>query len=183
MFDYWLWDSVLPKWFCEEQIKNTNWKEKEQGTILKGTESIIDETQRITDVVWVSEESPIGCVCQVYINLANQKAGWNFNLTNNTQVQIGKYNGDTKGFYDWHNDDGFKTNQNGLVRKLSVSILLSDENSFEGGEFEFKNFEQQPVLKQGSILVFPSTLEHRVKPVTSGTRYSAVTWVSGPAYR
>lgn len=183
MFDYWLWDSVLPKWFCEEQIKNTNWESKEKGTVLKKQGSIIDETQRITDIVWVSEESPIGCICQVYINLANQKAGWNFNLTNNEQIQIGKYDGNTKSFYNWHADDVFRTNEHGLVRKLSISVLLNDENSFEDGEFEFKNFEQQPVLKQGSILVFPSVLEHRVKPVTSGTRYSAVTWVSGPAYR
>ena len=34
--------------------------------------------------------------------------------------------------------------------------------------------------QQGSILVFPSQLEHRVWEVTSGTRFSLVAWIGGP---
>ena len=37
MFDYWLWDSALPKWFCEEQIKNTDWSKKQIGKVAKAT--------------------------------------------------------------------------------------------------------------------------------------------------
>jgi PKHD-type hydroxylase len=183
MHDYWLWNSVLPKWFCEEQINNINWTEKEQGKVKKGKEHVLDLEKRITDIVWEDISSPIGCIAQVYINMANENAGWNFNLSNTSGIQIGKYDSSTKGFYDWHTDDGLKPKENGLVRKLSVSILLSDTNDFEGGMFEFENFDTQPILKQGSIIVFPSQISHRVTPVTLGTRYSAVTWVQGPAYR
>ena len=35
------------------------------------------------------------------------------------------------------------------------------------------------ILSKGSIVVFPSFLWHRVKPVTSGTRYSLVLWNLG----
>ena len=181
MFDYWLWDSALSKWFCEEQIKNIDWTNKIQGHVNVGGELVVDENKRITDVVWVDQSSPIGCIAQIYVNMANEKADWNFNLSNVENIQIGKYDSNTQGFYDWHSDDGYKPKKNGLLRKLSISILLNDD--FEGGLFEFKNFEKQPELKQGSIIVFPSFIEHRVSPVTSGTRYSAVTWVNGPAYR
>jgi len=181
MFDYWLWDSALPKWFCEEQIKNTDWTNKIKGQVNIDGEMAVDENKRITDVVWVDQSSPIGCIAQIYVNMANEKADWNFNLSNVENIQIGKYDSNTQGFYDWHSDDGYKPKKNGLLRKLSISILLNDD--FEGGLFEFKNFEKQPELKQGSIIVFPSFIEHRVSPVTSGTRYSAVTWVNGPAYR
>ena len=34
-------------------------------------------------------------------------------------------------------------------------------------------------LSKGSIIVFPSFVWHRVKPVTSGTRYSLVAWHLG----
>jgi len=183
MFDYWLWDSALPKWFCEEQIKNTDWSKKQIGKVAKDEDFVVNKEKRITDIVWESIEKPISCIAQVYINMANEKAGWNFNLTNSGDVQIGKYDSSTKSFYDWHTDDGYKVGKDNLVRKLSISILLSNENDFEGGAFEFKGFEKQPVLKQGSIIVFPSFIEHRVTPVTAGTRYSAVTWVQGPAYR
>ena len=154
MFDYWLWDGALPKWFCEEQIKNINWAEKKDGEVIQSGQNVVDKNKRITDVVWEDISSPIGCISQVYVNMANEKAGWNFNLSNTIRIQIGKYDSSTKGFYDWHTDDGYKPKENGLLRKLSVSILLNED--FEGGLFEFKNFEKQPVLKQGSIIVFPS---------------------------
>lgn len=182
-FDYWLWDEALPKWFCEEQIKSMDWGDSEKGKVFGDKDGIVNEEKRITDVLWLSEDSPIGCIAQIYINMANDKAGWNFNLNACEKIQIGKYSGDTKGFYDWHTDAGLRADEHGLLRKLSVSILLSNPKDFGGGEFELKNRNKQPQLKQGSILVFPSFLEHRVTPVVSGTRYSAVTWVSGPAFR
>lgn len=182
IFDYWLWDNALPKWFCEEQIKNIDWNKKTFGQIKYKNDDIVNEEKRITDVVWLDRYSPIGCIANTYISRANDQAGWNLNLTEFGSIQIGKYSSEKKGFYDWHTDDGMRPNKEGKVRKLSVSILLSDSSSFEGGNFEFKDFETQPELKQGSIIVFPSQLEHRVKPVISGTRYSAVTWAKGPAF-
>lgn len=186
MYDYWLWDNALPKWFCEQQIANISWDDKMDGSVHRKDGYVVDKDVRITDLVWQDQHSPLGCIAQIYINMANEKAGWNFNLsTLLSGIQIGRYRGEENGFYNWHADDTLKPNNDGLLRKLSISILLSDEHSFEGGVFEFKGFEDenQPKLKQGSIIVFPSLLEHRVTPVTSGDRYSAVTWVSGPAYR
>ena len=37
--------------------------------------------------------------------------------------------------------------------------------------------------RQGSIVVFPSFVYHRVKPVTKGTRYSLVIWINGEPFR
>lgn len=183
MYDYWLWDNALPKWFCKAQIKNMKWDKTNIAQVQRNNEGVVDKNSRVTDILWEEQNSPIGCIAKEYITMANQKAGWNFDLTNGEKIQIGKYDSKDKGFYDWHQDNGFNVNKNGLLRKLSISILLNDPKDFEGGMFEFKDFEKQPVLKQGSILVFKSILNHRVTPVTSGTRYSAVTWVSGPAYR
>lgn len=185
-YDYWLWPQALPKWFCDEQIRSIDWKQSQEG-VVRNYDDIgsVDSKTRITDVVWLDEASPIGCIAQIYINIANKKAGWNLNLCSCEQIQIGKYDGNVKGFYDWHTDDSFKVHKNGLIRKLSISVLLNDPKEYEGGLLEFKEFSdsEQPKLQQGSIIVFKSYLEHRVSPVTSGTRYSAVTWVSGPAYR
>jgi len=33
------------------------------------------------------------------------------------------------------------------------------------------------------VLIFPSWLQHRVRPVTRGIRHSLVSWVEGPRWR
>lgn len=178
---YWLWDSILPKEFCEYIISSTNWDSYEDGTIFsKETNApIVDKELRKTNVVWVDQMSVMGCICNQYIKAANQSANWNFVTDSLEKVQLGKY--ELNGHYDWHKDT-YSPGADNKQRKLSISILLNDE--FQGGELEFKDLteEQQPKMKQGSIIVFPSFLEHRVKPVTNGSRFSSVAWVSGPAF-
>ena len=72
----------------------------------------------------------------------------------------------------------------GNVRKLSMSVMLNED--FDGGEFEFASYKDTKCLitsfkaKTGDIIVFPSVMEHRVAPVTKGTRYSLVNWFVGP---
>jgi predicted 2-oxoglutarate/Fe(II)-dependent dioxygenase YbiX len=65
-----------------------------------------------------------------------------------------------------HKDDG--------VPVLSIVGLLNDD--YKGGEFVMNN-EVIP-LKQGDILIFPSTFfySHRVNEVIAGTRNSFVSW-------
>jgi PKHD-type hydroxylase len=39
------------------------------------------------------------------------------------------------------------------------------------------------IRPRGSIVVFPSFMWHRVKPVTKGTRYSLVLWNIGDPWK
>jgi PKHD-type hydroxylase len=43
--------------------------------------------------------------------------------------------------------------------------------------------ECKGIIPRGSIVVFPSFIWHRVKPVTEGIRYSLVIWNLGQPYR
>ena len=83
--------------------------------------------------------------------------------------------------YDWHMDCGSAETRH---RKLSFSLQLSSLDDYEGGTLEFfasKNVNG--VYQQGTLTVFPSFLMHRVTPVTQGTRWALVGWVSGGAWR
>jgi PKHD-type hydroxylase len=81
----------------------------------------------------------------------------------------------------------------GKIRKLSVTCSLSDPKDYKGGEleFDFRNMgPDKPTIRKcaeiaarGSIVVFPSHVWHRVKPVTKGTRYSLVIWNLGYPFR
>lgn len=179
---YWIWSQAIPKEICDFVLSTCNWKEAQDGTVYQKDNGFeINKNLRITDVIWANKMSVIGCISATYIRAANQSAGWNFDLTDMENTQLGRYSGG--GHYSWHADTFAP--ENGQQRKLSISILLNDFSEFEGGEFKFKNLsdEQQPKLTQGSVLVFPSFLEHMVTPITSGVRYSAVTWCRGASFK
>jgi Rps23 Pro-64 3,4-dihydroxylase Tpa1-like proline 4-hydroxylase len=63
-------------------------------------------------------------------------------------------------------------------RQLSISIQLNE--NYEGGELKFFNGMYTIPKKKGSLIIFPSSalFPHQVCEVTSGTRYSIVTWFS-----
>ena len=75
------------------------------------------------------------------------------------------------GFYTTHTDS-FKDRP----RAVSCSFALND--GYEGGEFAFFNRELVYNLEKGACIMFPSNFmyPHEIMPVTSGTRYSIVTW-------
>ncbi len=177
---YWLWEGALSKEFCDSALAQVDWATATPGTITAA--NIVDINERRTDIIWQSFMQPLGCIARAYMDIANQSAGWGYILDSQENTQIGRYKSTDEGFYDWHMDASMP--ENGIQRKLSVSILLSDPSEFEGGELQFKNMEDRKILtKQGSIVVFPSFVEHRVTPVTKGVRYSAVAWASGPSFR
>lgn len=82
-------------------------------------------------------------------------------------------------FYDWHMDFG---NLQFSHRKLSVVIQLTPAYEYEGGTLEFFNNGTAP-KDQGSLIMFPSFMYHRVNPITKGLRRSLVAWISGHPYK
>ena len=117
------------------------------------------------------------------VHEANANAGWNYHWDWSEPCQFTKYDGSKKQHYDWHTDSGVKPNPNGKVRKLSMTVALVDGDQYEGGDFEIIGLKEPlPRLEKGTIIVFPSFIDHRVTPVTKGTRYSLVTWFVGPPF-
>ena len=92
--------------------------------------------------------------------------------------QIAKYT--YGGKFDWHMDLGTADTS---TRKLSMSIQLSDPEDYDGGDLEFANVVYKQEKALGSLIVFPSFLQHRVTTVTQGTRLSLVSWVHGQPFR
>ena len=112
---------------------------------------------------------------------ANIATGWDYNITGHENVQIGSYG--TGGHYDWHTDT-FPLSGQPQERKVSVICLLTDPKEYAGGELELCLYQDYRVdMVRGQIIAFPSQLYHRVLPVSSGTRTSAVMWLTGPRMR
>lgn len=120
-----------------------------------------------------------------YGQVANKNA-FGFYIDHLPDIQYTKYFATEQGHYDWHCDT-FWANPTMYDRKLSIVIQLSDSDDYEGGDFQVDpQYPQLPadeIRKKGTVIVFPSFINHRVTTVTGGERRSLVSWLQGPKFR
>lgn len=120
-----------------------------------------------------------------YVSTANKNA-FGVDIWDIPYIQHSTYASAQNAHYDWH-CDVFWENTAPFDRKLSVVVQLSDGGDYEGGDFQFNGGfpcpDAQALREKGTIIVFPSFLEHRVTPMVSGVRKSLVAWVEGPSWR
>ena len=204
---YWWFKSAIPPRICDDII-NYGLTHKDgiaitgklghdrdlQKQPLNKKEIKNLKKKRDSSIVWMNDRW-IYKEIQPYIHQANQSAGWNFNWDYSESCQFTKYKPGQ--YYDWHCDswDGVykeKGSTQGKIRKLSVTVSLSDKKDYSGGEleFQFRNLDNpkvsrvcEEILPKGSLVVFPSFVWHRVKPVTKGVRYSLVVWNLGYPFK
>ena len=179
----------VPEAFNEVQLARINKFADEAG--LKPSYIRTESGKRVSNpdfrsskVCWVPKERPHLWVYKRMGELANElnKKYWNFNITGMMErIQIAEYSAEDSGHFDWHVDLG-----SGLLskRKISISVLLSDPDDYDGGDMQFftTRKEKTAARKRGTAVMFPSYMSHRVTPVTRGVRRSMVIWVSGPPF-
>ena len=143
----------------------------------------IDIEKRITTISWI----PFKEMPEMYRDIEKTMLQANNNHFGFEGMQLTEYGQFThylpSGFYDWHMDSDVIGKHQPPVRKISMTLLLSDPATFEGGELEFMQNGRTAKLKQGQAIFFASWLQHRVKPITKGERYSLVMWFGGPPFK
>ena len=179
--DNWqLFSGALDSQECENMIKAFKRIPAQEATTFNN-----DQSHRKSTVRWVPFDKGVVDMLLWYVNYANAVA-FNVDIQQEmNEVQFAEYCGNASGKYDWHHDIDWQNTKN-FDRKLSVVVQLTHPDAYQGGNFEFSEVEspkKEDWSKQGSILVFPSYLAHRVTEVTKGTRYSLVSWVRGPRWR
>lgn len=81
--------------------------------------------------------------------------------------------------YGWHTDSPVMTIDYTIRVDLSITVFLSEPDSYKGGELVIhtpSGFVEYK-LKRGDAIVYPTTKIHRVNPVTEGERVACVTWM------
>ena len=203
---YWHFPAALTPKFCDDVIAYANSQEEVMARTggygdrkLKKEEVKDLKRKRNSDLVWLND-TWIYKELHPYIHQANKAAGWNYEWDRSESCQFTKYK--LNQYYDWHCDSWDKPYvkegpDKGKIRKLSMTCQLTDGSEYTGGEleFDFRNYEPhmreeathlkqaKEILPKGSIIVFPSFVWHRVKPVTKGTRYSLVMWNLGYPFK
>jgi PKHD-type hydroxylase len=141
-----------------------------------------DKNIRESQVAWLTPKDiqfAFGRVTDAVIDINNRF--FNFDLFGLAEgFQFTRYDAPT-GHYGMHIDKMF----NGTVRKLSLTIQLSLPEDYEGGELALQLGGDDSVMPKelGKMIVFPSYVLHEVRPVTKGTRYSLVAWITGKPFK
>ena len=143
----------------------------------------VDTNKRITTISWIpfKEMQPMYDQINEFIQKANRNHFGFGDIQITEQAQFTEY--PKGGFYDWHMDTDVTMQHEPPVRKISMTLLLSPENQFEGGDLELMAPGKRVKLKQGHAIIFASFLNHRVAPVTRGVRQSLVMWFGGEPFK
>jgi len=193
---YHVFNNILPKSFCDEVISYASGFNLDKGTTFleaknpnyKKINKIRRSNIRFFNDPWIINE------LRPLIEISNKESNWNFEYSTNEAVQFTEYKKNQ--FYGFHTDDSpIPFNEApliGLTRKLSMSVNLTDPSKYKGGSFVFKiptgDGEYKEVIpddfkEKGSVLVFPSSVIHTVKPIVKGKRNSLVMWTCGKPFK
>jgi len=156
-----------------------------QAMVGSADDGTVDPNVRRSDLNWLSYSKETKWV---FDRLAHVVSSINakffrFDITGfGESIQLTNYSSTDNGMYNWHVDFG----PNGVSRKLSLVLQLSDPSEYEGGNLELNPHGNNIAIipkRRGLIAVFPAWTLHQVTPVTSGLRQSLVSWITGPSFK
>ena len=187
MKPFFLFEEPVPEPLCDLIINMGLAANVEQAGV-----HVDNKTQQVADVrnnsiAWLNDKS-ISELLGEYVKHANVDGSWNFHLNSFEVPQFSIY--DVSQYYDWHVDMGVEQPTDTAFRKLSISINLNE--TYIGGDFQVEEWGKPetdrvvtlaPMRRTGAVCVFPSFINHRVTPVTAGTRYSLVGWFRGDMFK
>lgn len=171
------WEKAFTPEECDQIIKTGTDRLLTKATAGNNNnvrESDIAWLYSVDDMEWVYRR-----ITDIITNLNDRF--FKFNLSGmNEGFQFTRYQAPT-GRYEAHMD----CISGGLVRKLSFTLQLSDPAEYTGGDLLLHTSGTPESMRrdQGYVAVFPSYVLHEVTPVTKGTRYSLVSWVTGKPFK
>jgi len=173
------WKNLFTKEECEKIIKLANKEEKKQATIFSG----VDKNYRDSNIIWLYPDKELEWVFRRVTDAVTELNSkfFKFDLFGMLEgFQFTNYKA-PNGKYKKHVDRAF----NSQVRKLSLTIQLSDPKKYKGGELVLYDGEKGIFMEkeQGMLTAFPSFVLHEVKPVTKGERNSLVCWITGKPFK
>jgi len=183
LLNYYQIPSEIPKSICDEIIKE--YRVDLEDACVGGTDGKVDLKRRKSKVSWIHNDNWIAGMMSHFALSAN-KHYFNFDIDGyRKQIQFTHYNeGD---YYNWHVDADTESLSEEFPRKLSIIMCLSSKDDYEGGELEIfypaSKFKYSFKLDCGDVLVFPSIIQHRVRKIKSGDRFSLVGWMGGPRFK
>lgn len=176
---YAFWDKAFTKEECQLIIDIGNSYSVKPATVMNNSHSDI----RKSEIMWLypNEDTKWMFERLAFIVANLNERFFKFDIFGATEgFQFTRYCA-PEGMYGRHIDSSYNT----PVRKLSFTLQLSDPQDYEGGDLCLYHAKEPTVVDrtQGYVALFPSYTLHEVTPVTKGTRYSLVSWITGKPFK
>jgi PKHD-type hydroxylase len=180
-----VWEAALTPAECDRILERAATYPESAATVGFSATQRSDLSYRSSTVRWLdpAREAQIADRLMAFVQSSN-RTNFGVDIVAPFDIQFTEYRASNSGHYDWHQDVWLESDRP-YDRKLSVVVQLTAAESYEGGAFEFFGLENPGArfAARGSVLIFPSYLQHRVLPIRQGVRHSLVTWVEGPRWR
>lgn len=167
----WLIELPLPSAEAGVEVREAGGTDQAASQVNYGVRrTLIKSIPPMPGCMWIFKR--LGTVVQH----ANQQS-FRFQLDGQMSVDVLEYGPD--GHFDWHVDIG-----PGILatRKLSMVTFLTPPEAYEGGNLCFMDKGDPLRLAQGTTVIFPAYMIHKVEPVMHGTRHTLVSWAHGPSF-
>lgn len=169
--------NIIPQEHIIQLFQLTN-QSTSNATVGSGEEKVETETR---NTLWYPIPYPVlqnlnNAIMSCYKTFIEPK--YQSKIKNIEPVQFLGY--PVGGHYIEHNDcENFENGQWVRIAARDISILFYLNDDYTGGELEFTQLGLTIKPKTGMMIAFPSYKEfaHKVHPVTSGFRYSLVSWL------
>ena len=182
--------NFLSKYEIDEIINNDNVKFKPAEIVGEHHHSLSEEVRKcdihslnLDDYDWLREK-----IFKRVKDVIKKSDFPDIDINHVNQIDLLRYKGG--GNYIWHKDGHLENNTSRYQRKFTIVIQLSEyDDDYTGGFLKIQDYPEistptdNKFPVKGSVVIFPSFLEHTVTPVTSGTRYAIVAWAEGPYWR
>lgn len=182
-YDYYYHGSILTLEQCKNiqsnltrDINTTDgWQDSPAEGVIK--------TAKVSIIQWNKAKEYLSTIEDLAHATNENYFGFNINRYHDfSTVNYNEYSSEQKQEYGWHSD-GYRLEKQADI-KLTVLVNISTE-SYTGGELQLflnKEVTVDVMNDMGTVIVFPSWIQHRVTPVTSGTRKSVSLWLIGPKF-
>ena len=118
------------------------------GVISKGTAGKVNPKKRISKVSFIpfDKGAPMYRILERWIMDVNANHFGFDGVQISETAQYTEY--DAGGFYEWHTDSNLTFEDMPPVRKISLTLLLSDPKDFDGGQLELVADKNRPPFKK-----------------------------------
>ena len=182
---YWFWKNILSKKQC---LKINSFIEKNCDTAehpSSAATGINNKKLKYCDVkliYWKKVKHLLGDILDNCYSINQQQYGFNlWPMYNVNFINYNIYTPKNQGSYDWH-IDALDHEKNADI-KFTILINTSTKK-YTGGELEqySHGIHEVKELTPGAVVMMPSYVNHRVKPVINGERKTLAIFLHGPKF-
>ena len=177
---------VLTPEECKTMIEIGRSEPMKEAEIFGGEKPEIARNKeiRISHISWIpftDKARPMyQKIEQVMHNINNNHFGFE-NMQITEQAQYTEY--PVGGHYNWHIDTSTYMKDAPPVRKISMTLILSEDHEYEGGDLHLLENKAGTRVAPGHAIFFASFIRHKVAPITKGVRKSLVMWFGGTPFK